>query len=340
VTPAPLPISYVLPLRWTAEQQLDLTGYLHWLAQNVEKVIVVDGSQEALFERHRLSWSRYASHLPPDPSHRFRHGKVAGVLTGVAAAGHDKIVIADDDVRYDRAGIERVSELLDEAHLVRPQNYFNPVPWHAAWDTARTLLNRAFGRDYPGTLGARRSVVLATGGYDGDALFENLELIRTVEAAGGTVVSPLDLYVERRPPDVRHFLDQRVRQAYDDFAIPPRMALWLLLAPAAVATARIAPALPAAAAGASIVLAEIGRRRAAGARIFRFRSSLAAPLWLAERSITSWMAVGSRILFGGVRYAGTVFAKAASSKRSLVAAHAGKITALDRTRRRPRAAGS
>ncbi len=114
------------------------------------------------------------------------------------------------------------------------------------------------------------------------------------------------------------------------------MALWLLLAPASAATAKLTPILPAAAAGASIVLAEIGRRRAAGARVFPFRSSLAAPLWLAERSITSWMAVGSRMLFGGVRYAGTVFAKAASSKRSLVSVHAGKISALDKTRRQPR----
>ncbi len=57
VNRARLAVSYVLPLRWTAEQQLDLTGYLHWLAENVEKVIVVDGSPEELFERHGVSWS-------------------------------------------------------------------------------------------------------------------------------------------------------------------------------------------------------------------------------------------------------------------------------------------
>jgi hypothetical protein len=331
----PLPASYILPLRWAREQQLDLTGYLHWLAQNVEKVIVVDGSPDPLFERHQASWARWATHLPPDPSLACRYGKVRGVLTGVALARHEKLIIADDDIRYDRAGLERVVELLDEAHVVRPQNYFNPMPWHATWDTARTLLNRAFGRDFPGTLGVRRSLLLATDGYDGDALFENLELMRTAEAAGGTVVSPLDLYVERRPPDARHFLSQRVRQAYDDFAIPPRMALWLLLAPAAAATAKLAPVLPAAAAGAAIALAETGRRRAGGTRVFPIRAALAAPLWLAERSVTSWLAVGSRVLYGGVRYAGTVLAKAASSKPALEAKHRGKAPPLPDTRRQP-----
>ena len=330
---APVQASYILPLRWTSEQQLDLTGYLHWLAQNVEKVIVVDGSPDALFDRHHRAWSRWATHLPPDPAFACRYGKVTGVLTGVAIARHESLIIADDDVRYDREGLERVVDLLEDAHVVRPQNYFNPVPWHAAWDTARTLLNRAFGRDYPGTLGVRRSLLLATGGYDGDALFENLELMRTAEAAGGTVASPLDLYVERRPSDARHFLSQRVRQAYDDFAIPPRMALWLLLAPAAAVTARVSPVLPAAAAGASIVVAELGRRRAGGARVFPARSALAAPLWLAERSVTAWMAVGSRLAFGGVRYAGTVFAKAASSKRALGRKHGGKVLPITRNRR-------
>jgi hypothetical protein len=153
-------------------------------------------------------------------------------------------------------------------------------------------------------------------------LFENLELIRTVEAAGGRIASPLDLYVERRPPDARRFWAQRVRQAYDDFAIPTRMALWLALAPAAAAAVRTSPVLPAAAAGASVALAEVGRRRAGGARVFPVRASLAAPLWLAERSLTAWLAVGSRLILGGVRYAGTTFRKAASSRGRLARIHA------------------
>ncbi|MGH2795058.1 MAG: DUF6158 family protein, partial [Actinomycetota bacterium] len=227
-----------------------------------------------------------------------------------------------------RTSLQRVIELLDDAHLVRPQNYFRPLPWHAVWDTARTLLNRAFGGDYPGTFGVRRSILIATGGYDGDVLFENLELMRTVEAAGGTVTTPLDLYVERRPPDTRRFLAQRVRQAYDDFAIPPRMAIWLMLAPAAAATAKVTPVLPAAAVGASLAVAEFGRRRGNGRAVFPLWSTIAAPLWLAERGVTSWMAVGSRLLFGGVRYAGTVFARAASSRKALGQAHRGKALSI------------
>src|SRR4029079_2928969 len=113
-----------------------------------------------------------------------------------------------------------------------PQNYFDPLPWHARVDAARSLLNRVHSGDrelgsgdFPGTLGVRREAFVACGGYDGDVIFENLELMRTIEAAGGRVATPLDLYVRRLPPTTAHFISQRVRQAYDDFALPVRMAV-------------------------------------------------------------------------------------------------------------------
>src|SRR5213076_2669193 len=109
--------------------------------------------------------------------------------------------------------------------LVVPQNFFEPRPWHVYWDTTRTLINRAFGYDFPGSVGVRRAVLLGAGGYDPDVLFENLELIRTVQAVGGRVMAPPDLYVRRLPPSSRRFMEQRVRQAYDDLARPVRFLL-------------------------------------------------------------------------------------------------------------------
>ena len=308
----------MLPLRrWQFGPVGELTAYLRWLASRAE-VIVVDGSAAEIFAEHHAGWSPIVRHIPVDSDLRGRYGKVNGVISGVRAARHERVVVADDDVRYDDAALTRMAALLDDADLVRPQNYFRPLPWHAKWDTARTLLNRAAGADYPGTLGVRRSVLLDAGGYDGDALFENLELIRTVRAAGGRVVTPLDLYVRRAPPSVRHFWSQRVRQAYDDFALPARMAFELPLLPTAVALGlrgrRLAPG---AGAVTSVGVAEFGRRRAGGAAVFPASCSLLAPVWLAERALCSWLAVWCRVVRGGVPYAGTVLHKAASSERSL-----------------------
>jgi hypothetical protein len=314
------PLTYVLPLRrWHTPADPELGRYLAWLATQVGvEVIVVDGSAPELFAVHARAWSSAVQHVPVDADLTGRYGKVNGVLTGLRAAGNERVVVADDDVRWDRQGLERMAVLLGHADLVCPQNYFHPLPWHARWDSARSLLNRAVGIDMPGTLGVRRSVVQRAGGYDGDVLFENLELIRTVQAVGGWAVSAPDLYVRRLPPTAGQFWSQRVRQAYDDFAVPPRLAAELALLPTAV-TLVCQGRTRGLALGAltATVAAEAGRRRAGGAAVFPPSCSLFAPLWLAERAVCVWAAVWLRLARGGVRYAGTVLEKSANSPRRL-----------------------
>jgi len=312
-----LDLSYVVPVRWRdGEQRQELAEYLGRVAPLVAEVIVVDGSEDDVFDANAAAFGPHARHVPP--AGEALMGKVAGVRTGVELASHEKVVIADDDVRYEPEALRRAARLLDDNDLVRPQNYFSRLPWHARWDTARTLLNRSLGRDYPGTLAVRRSRMLAMGMYDGDVLFENLELIRTVRAHGGTVASPLDLYVARVPPSAAHFWGQRTRQAYDDFALPLRMALWLVVVPLLlVSAARRRPALVAGPAALSMVAAETGRRRAGGRAVFPATSSLLAPVWILERGVCAWLAVLQRLRFGGVRYGDSVIPVAAHSERQL-----------------------
>jgi hypothetical protein len=323
--------TYVLPIRWSDDAELDeLTAYLGALPDWIE-LIVVDGSPAPLFERHASAWGSLGRHLRPAPELETPMGKVGGVLTGVRAASHEAVVIADDDVRYDERALIRAVLMLGLADCVSPQNYFVELPWHARLDTARTLLNRSFGSDFPGTLAVRRSSLLAAGGYDGDVIFENLELMRTIRAAGGTVLSPLDLYVGRRPPSAEHFLSQRVRQAYDDFAIPARMATWLSVLPAlATAVARRDRRGPIVAAATAVALAELGRRRAGGRRFFPASSSLLAPVWILERATSSWLAVRDRVLRGGVSYGDAKLARAASSMRRLRERFASRHAPVDR----------
>jgi hypothetical protein len=312
--------TYILPLRWTEDSGIaTLAAYLEEVVQWAE-VVVVDGSPADVYARHAAALPSAVRHLPP----RFtcRNGKVSGVLTGLAEASCERIVIADDDVRYDAQSFRRVLELLAEADAVRPQNYFLSLPWHARWDTGRTLLNRAFGSDFPGTLGVRRSILRATGGYDGDVLFENLELLRTVRAAGGTEIRADDLFIGRIPPPAGHFRRQRVRQAYDDFAQPARLLLELSLLPALVLLVRRQGAAACVPAAAVVVgLAELGRRRRGGRQVFPATAALWAPAWLGERTLTIWAALGLR-LTGGVPYAGSKLANAGNSLRVLRRKHA------------------
>ena len=313
-----LPVEYVLPLRWSEDSGLEeLTGYLRDLHRWVD-VTIVDGSAPDIFARHAVAWQGYARHVPPDADLHFVNGKVNGVTTGLRRARHEYVIIADDDVRYDESSLRAVGSALADAEVVRPQNYFSPLVWHARWDTARTLLNRSLGGDYPGTLGVRRSTFLELGGYDGNVLFENLELIRTVRAGDGREARLDGVYVRRLPPATGHFLGQRVRQAYDDLAQPVRLVAFLSVLPVSVG-ALVAghPWVPAAIAGASVVLAEAGRRRVGGASVFPATASLLAPVWLLERAVCGWFAVLLRAARGGVSYAGGRIGTAAHSSGQL-----------------------
>jgi hypothetical protein len=319
---------YILPLRWAEDSGLDeLVEYLRQVCSWVT-VTVVDGSPADLYARHRERFPPAVRHIAPEPAPD-GNGKVSAVMTAVRRSGAERLVIADDDVRYSREGLAAVFRGLDDAELVRPQNYFRPLPWHACWDTSRTLINRAFAGDFPGTLAVRRSALMATGGYDG-VLFENLELIRTIRAAGGREQQMPQLFVERRPPTARHFFKQRVRQAYDDFAQPGRLCAELALLPILAGLLFQPPRrrLRAVLGGActAVAVAETGRRRHGGRNVYPVRTVLFAPLWAVERAVCIWLALALRIR-GGIPYGGVRIKTAAHSAAHLRLRYKGRIRA-------------
>ncbi|UDY35123.1 glycosyltransferase [Dermatobacter hominis] len=315
----PLPVTLLVPIR---HERVDegLVAHLGEVRHAVDEVLVVDGSEAAVAGAYRRSLDPTVGHLPVDPDLRpLRNGKVAGVLTGLRLAGSDVVVIADDDVRHTRATLAELLGRIDGADAVRPQNHFvaRPgarLPWHARWDTGRTLLNRALGGDWPGTFAVRSAALHRTGGYDGDVLFENLELLRTVRAGGGRVVDAPDVFVPRLAPSAAVFRRQRVRQAYDSFAQPARLGAELALLPLALLRPRWVPAVLAGA----VVAAEVGRRRHDGRSAFDATAALWAAPWLVERSVCSWLAVLARAR-GGVRYSGSTIVVAAHGERELEA---------------------
>lgn len=311
--PARIQAEYVLPLRWKDDTEIDdLTAYLLDLAKVVD-VTVVDGSASPLLEEHHRAWGAHVRHIPPRPWPG-RNGKVRGVMTGLRAARHPFVVLADDDVRHDPTTLARGIGLLEDADLVIPQNVFTSWPWHARWDTGRQLLNRAGPGDYPGTFFVRRDA-LAEHGYDGDVLFENLEMIRTIEDGGGVVVPAPSLFVGRRPPTSGHFRSQRVRRAYDDLAQPGRLVVEAAVLPVLLLLRHRRRPLAALALSA-VLLGEYGRRREDGATAFPASAALWASVWALERAVCIWLALARRAA-GGVPYGDGVIVRAATRSRSV-----------------------
>ena len=310
---------YILPLRRRDRAgESELLTYLQWVGERMA-VTVVDGSDAPLFDDLR-------ERLPPEvrhiqPRRTGLNGKARGAMTGIDVARRERIVLADDDVRYDDQSLADLLARLEKADLVRPQNVYTSYPWHARWDTSRMLIGRALGGDFGGTVGVRRSAVQDAGGYSTDVLFENLELERTIRGSGGRVDVARDLFVSRIPPMRGHFLGQRVRQAYDSLAQPARLLAELAILPfLAFCAGRHAWKPLGVLALAVIATAEAGRRTAGGAGRFPAGSALWAPLWVMERGATAWVALAIR-LRGGITYAGSRITTAATPQRSLRRRH-------------------
>jgi hypothetical protein len=310
-----LEAEYVLPLRRSDRRgERELLRYLNWLSERTD-VTVVDGSDAPLFQVLHDRLPRAVRHIPPRRAGL--NGKARGALTGLDLARWERVVVADDDVRYDEDTLADVVRRLDRVEFVRPQNVYTSYPWHARWDSARMLVGRALGGDFGGTVAVRRSAVLQAGGYRTDVLFENLELERTIRGAGGRVEIARDLFIPRIPPTVGHFVGQRVRQAYDGFAQPARMLAELAVLPmVASAIARRAWKTLLALGILAIGLAEIGRRVSGGARAIPPGVPLWTPLWMLERGVAAWIAVLHR-LRGGIAYADSRIVSAGTPQRAL-----------------------
>lgn len=274
------------------------------------ELLVIDGSPNDIFEKHDEFWRDLCRHERVNPRFQFLNDKVNGVLTGVELATHEKIVLADDDIRYRKIDIERVAELLDKFEVVRPQNFLSPLPFWAKMEAARMLINRATlpAADYPGTCAFRRSTMLSAGEYDGDVLFDNEELVRHFARVGANICYANDLFVRKRPPRFRKWLEQRPRQAYEDFGLRSKTILFAALLPLAMVAAiidwRCFSIL-----SLSILLAFAGWLRGNARKYFPLHVCLFAPLWVIERTISTYAAFWWFVRRGGYPFGDRILSK-------------------------------
>ncbi|MEP6956848.1 MAG: glycosyltransferase family 2 protein, partial [Chthoniobacterales bacterium] len=311
--------TYLLPIRrsvFSEAEGQEFIAYFEILRAADCEIIVVDGSPPETFAQHHAVWSPLVRHEAVDPRFGFKNDKVNGIQTGVELASCEKIVLADDDVRYTAADLEQMRSLLEDYEMVRPQNFLAPLPWWARLESARMLINRATLRsgDYPGTCAFRRSIMLRVGHYDGDVLFDNEEIVRHFARSGAKIDYALDFFVLKRPPTLRKWKEQRPRQAYEDFGLRAKTALFLLLPFLVVGSGFVAGA-----AGLllvvmllsifAIALACAGGARGEASNYIPAWTCLYAPLWVAERSCSTYWAVSWYLRYGGYPFGDKLLTK-------------------------------
>jgi hypothetical protein len=311
--------TYVLPFRralFSPVEMAKLARYCEGLAQIGCDVIVVDGSPPAVFERNQEILGAICRHEPVNRSFGFLNDKVNGIHTGVELARCENIILADDDVRYTTENVREVLRLLETNEVVRPQNFLRPLPWWAKMEAARMLINRATLRaaDYPGTCAFRRATMLSAGHYDGDVLFDNEEILRHFAERECTVAYANDLFIRKRPPTFRKWIEQRPRQAYEDFGMRMKTALFFSLIPLLIFATTLGGI-----AGfvgfvlfvslGAILIAGRGRARGQARRFVPRRCAYFAPLWIAERTLSTWWALYWLVRYGGYPFGAAILSR-------------------------------
>lgn len=309
--------TYLLTIRrsrFNAEEAAAFREYFESLAAVCE-VLVVDGSPPDVFAEHEKMWRNVCRHEPVDAQYKYLNGKVNGVHTGVAVAEYDRIILADDDIRYTPDDARRMAELLENYDLVRPQNYFRPLPVWARTEAARMLINRAWisEGDYSGTLGVTRRAMLRVGHYDGDVLFDNEEIVRHFRLKGARIKYARDFFLLKLPPTFGKWLEQRPRQAYEDFVMRAKTLFFASLPLVLVFTWMKAGwqfllIYVAVISLGAIASAALGLNDGA-ARFFPPRIILYAPLWIAERTVSTYWAFYWYLTRGGYPFGDKVLSK-------------------------------
>ncbi len=311
--------TYLLPIRrsvFSSAEAADFAQYFGGLTSAGCDLLVIDGSPAPVFELHNQVWSSHARHEKVDRRFNYLNDKVNGIHTGVELSPNEKIILADDDIRYTANDIERISNLLEDWEVVRPQNYLYPLPWWARMESARMLINRATLRtaDYPGTCGFRRATMLRVGHYDGDVLFDNEEILRHFARHRTRICYANDFFIEKRAPRFRKWLEQRPRQAYEDFALRAKTALFFGL-PFVGLCALVG--IGSKAFGlfcliivlAAMIVALAGHLRGAARKYIPASTVLFAPFWIFERSHSTYWALYWYLRRGGYPFGDRLLSK-------------------------------
>ena len=311
--------AYVLPIRRTRFNPGDavrLRRYLEMLKEAGCEVIVADGSGPEVFDQYAGILGAVCRHVPVNGRFGYLNDKVNGIYTGIELASFDRIILADDDIRYSAANIRAIVRLLDHNDVVRPQNFLHPLPWWAKMEAARMLINRALlpAADYPGTCAFRRGRMLLAGPYDGDVLFDNEEIIRHLAQDGCTFAYANDLFVRKCPPTFGKWTEQRPRQAYEDFGMRLKTTLFFALLPLSfIIGGRFGIAGLAMFFLTLSVLATLiagrGRARGQARHFFPAHCCLFAALWMFERTLSTYWALYWYLIRGGYPFGGGILSR-------------------------------
>ena len=260
----------------------EFAAYLSDLGVAKCEVVIVDNSSEHTFARHRRTLCWVGRHVAPRPLHRGAHGPIDPLRVAQDLASCDKVIVADPNVRYNTQALDELCTMLDSHDAVAPQDYLDPLPWWSGIEAGRMLVHRGIEPlpVHAATFGFRKAAVRDSAALD-----------------PRTLVAGENVFVRRLPPRLYEWIDERPRQADDDFNFPMKTAFFFALLPLALLLASFGGAGLAGTYAGTIAFGAFAlavRGRIGATSFFPMRACLLAPLWVFERSVSVYWALFRR----------------------------------------------
>jgi hypothetical protein len=282
----------------SANELRDLANYLSMVGVAGCDVVVLDASPRLQFDLNARILRWVGRHVAVRPEHRTPSGSLDLVRSAATLAACEKVIVAEQDVRYTPDAIGQICDLLEMHEVVEPQDYLDPLPWWGGIEAGRMLVHRGIEPqpDHGATLGFRRSAVNSLRNLTTGEVLD--DQARRLAAAGAEVYAATNVFVRREPGALDEWLAQRPRYAGDDFDLPFKSAFFFSVVPLLVILGvlggiQLAGAYASVIAFAAVSLARRGR--AGAGRYFPLRACLFAPLWVFERSVSVYWALYRRL---------------------------------------------
>ncbi|MGE5403022.1 MAG: hypothetical protein ACM3S2_21690 [Ignavibacteriales bacterium] len=275
----------------------ELAGYFRMLNSLGCEVLVVDSSPLDVFAGFEGAWYYLCRHVKVDSRFHYLSDKLNSICTGADLATCEKIIVAEDDVRYSPADILRMCEMLEDFDLVRPQNYISPLQWWSRMESVHTLMNRAVfpGGDYSNTLAFLNTAFKKHCHFGKSSYYDSDDIIMQFALRRAKICYALDFLILKKSPSLSCWRDQMFQNIFDNFDFSLRTVLLLLLIPVGILLALFAGPKTALIYSTAVILSSItvafmGRHRG-GRQFYPIGLLVYAPLWLLDVVINNYRAL-------------------------------------------------
>lgn len=291
--------SYIVHLDRTCgpAELTSLAGYLSSLSVAGCEVVILDSNSNPVFEDNARVLRWVGRHTGVRAIYRSAFGVVDIVRAAADLASCEKVIVADAGARWNADSIGEACELLDVHEAMVPEEYLGAERWWSSLDAARLLLRRGLNFEPAGatTFAFRRTVVRALRTFPPAVDDDHLRRL----ILGGVEVFPASgTFVQLQSTELEHWVGSRPRVASGSFNEPVQAAFFFAVVPTLLLVAfaagpRVAAALLGIMAFGTITLSLRGR--AGAAAYFPMRTVLLAPVWLLERSVSVYWALGAKL---------------------------------------------